>query len=88
LPLDAGNYKLIITKYVDCNVDQVTNLVQQYVRECTLISNKEAQIIYNLPAARRNQFSPLFSALEFQTQNFKLQSIKITNSTTGDIYPK
>lgn len=86
-PIDAGSYQLIITKQVGCNIDQVTNLVQQYVPECSLM-NIETQIIYNLPARKRNQFGSLFSALEFQKQNFKLTSVKITNPTTGDIYPK
>jgi hypothetical protein len=79
---------LIITKEVDCNVDLVTNLVHQYVPESTLMANLETQIVYNLPAKQRNQFGSLFSALEFQKQNFKLISVKITNPTTGDIYPK
>jgi len=87
-PIDAGNYQLIITKEIDCNIDQVTNLVQQYVPECILMANLETQIMYNLPARKRNQFRQLFSALEFQKQNFKLTSNKITNSTIGDIYPK
>lgn len=73
---------------IGCNVDQVTNIVQQYVPECLLMANMKEQIIYNLPAKRRNQFGPLYSALEFQKQNFKLQNVKITNSTMGDIYPK
>jgi len=79
---------LIITKEVDCNVDQVTNLIQQYVPESILMDDMEMQIIYNLSARRRNQFGALFSALEFQKQNFHLKSVKITNPTTGDIYPK
>lgn len=87
-PVDSGNYQLFITKQIDCNVDKITNLVQQYVPEYSLMSNLEAQIMYNLPARKRSQFGPLFSALEFQKQNFKLNSIKITNPTTGDIYPK
>uniref|UniRef100_A0A2S2QYG5 ATP-binding cassette sub-family A member 3 n=1 Tax=Sipha flava TaxID=143950 RepID=A0A2S2QYG5_9HEMI len=86
-PLDASSCQLIITKEVDCNVDLVTNLVHQYVPESTLMANLETQIVYNLPAKQRNQFGSLFSALEFQKQNFKLISVKITNPTTGDIYP-
>jgi len=87
-PVDVGIYQLIINKQADCNVDQVTNLVQQYVPECTLMANLETQIMYNLPTRKKNQFGQLFSALEFQKQNFKLTSIKITNPATGDIYPK
>ncbi|XP_060852919.1 phospholipid-transporting ATPase ABCA3-like isoform X2 [Rhopalosiphum padi] len=86
-PVDAGTYQLIITKDVDCKVDQVTNLIQQYVPEFILMANMEMQIIFNLPARKRNQFAALFSALEFQKQNFGLKNVKITNSTTGDIYP-
>lgn len=87
-PVDAGSYQLIINKQIECNIDQVTNFVQQYVPECLLMANMEAQIMYNLPARYRNQFGPLYAALKFQEQNFKLNSIKITNSTTGDIYPR
>lgn len=86
--VDAGSYQLIITKQDDCNVNQVTNLVQQYVPEYTFMSNTKTQIMYNLPARKRNQFDPLFYALELQKQNFKMTHVKITNSTTGDIYPK
>ncbi|KAL5235297.1 hypothetical protein ACI65C_002707 [Semiaphis heraclei] len=86
-PVDAGSYQLIITKEVDCNVDQVTNLVQQYDPEFILMADMDMQIIYNLTARKRNQFGALFSALEFQKQNFHLKSVKITNPTTGDIYP-
>ncbi|XP_026811930.1 ATP-binding cassette sub-family A member 3-like isoform X2 [Rhopalosiphum maidis] len=86
-PVDAGTYQLIITKDVDCKVDQVTNLIQQYVPEFILMANMEMQVIFNLPARKRNQFAALFSALEFQKQNFGLKNVKITNSTTGDIYP-
>lgn len=87
-PVDAGSYQLIITKEINCNFDQVTSLVQQYVPECILMTNSETQIIYSLPARKRNQFNQLLSALDFQKQKFKLSSIKITNPTTGDIYPK
>lgn len=87
-PIDSGSYQLIITKQSDCNVDLVTNLVKQYVFECVLMLNLDAQIVYTLPARKRNQFGPLFSALEFQKQNFKLINVKITNPTTGDVYPK
>lgn len=87
-PVDAGSFQLVITKEADCNVNQVTNLVQQYISECSLMSNTKTQIIYQLPARKRSQFGPLYSAFEFQKQNFKLLSVKITNSTMGDIYPK
>lgn len=87
-PVDSGSYQLIITKEVGFNVDQVTNLIQQYVPEFVLMADMEIQIIFNLPARKRNQFGALFSALEFQKQNFHLKSVKITNPTTGDIYPK
>ena len=70
------------------SIDQVTNVVQQYVPEYTLMANTEAQIIYSLPARKLNQFGPLYYALEFQKQNYKMNNIKITNPTTGDIYPK
>lgn len=87
-PVDTGSYQLIITKEDDCNIDQVTNLIQQYVPECILMGDMEMQIIFNLPARKKNQFGALYSALEFQKQNFHLKSVKITNPTTGDIYPK
>lgn len=87
-PVDSGSFQLVITKEADCNVDQVTNLVQQYVSEYSLMSNTKTQIIFKLPARKKNQFGPLFSAFEFQKQNFKLLGVKITNSTMGDIYPK
>lgn len=87
-PLDSSSYQLIITKEVQCNVDQVTKLVQQYVSECSLMANTDEQIIYNLPARKINQFGSLYSALEFKMNDFKLRSVKITNPTTGDIYPK
>jgi len=87
-PVGAGTYQLIITKDDDCKVDQVTNLIQQYVPEFILMANMEMQIIFNLPARKRNQFGALFSALEYQKQNFRFKNAKITNSTTGDIYPK
>ncbi|XP_060873175.1 phospholipid-transporting ATPase ABCA3-like isoform X2 [Metopolophium dirhodum] len=86
-PVDSGSYQLIITKEDDCNINQVTNVIQQYVPECILMGDMEAQIIFNLPARKRNQFGALYSALEFQKQNFHLKSVKITNPTTGDIYP-
>jgi len=86
--VDASNYQLLITKNIDCDVDQVTNLVQHYVPECLLMVNLDEQIMYNLPSRKRNQFGSLFSALEFQKQNFKLKSVKITNPTMGDVYPK
>lgn len=86
-PVGAGTYQLVITKDDDCKVDQVTNLIQQYVPEFILMANMEMQIIFNLPARKRNQFGALFSALEYQKQNFRFKNAKITNSTTGDIYP-
>jgi len=79
---------LIIIKDVDCKVDQVTNLIQQYVPEFILMANMEMQILFNLLARKRSRFGALFSALEFQKQNFGLKNVKITNSITGDIYPK
>jgi len=66
----------------------VTNLIQQYVPEFIFLGDTEMQIIYNLPARKKNQFGALYSALEFQKHNFHLKSVKITNPTTGDIYPK
>jgi len=79
---------LIITKEVDCNIDQVTNVIQQYVADFILMEDTEIQIIFNLPAEKMNQFGALFSALEFQKQNFHFKSVKIINPTTGDIYLK
>lgn len=86
--MDFGSYQMIINKQDDFNVNQVTNVVQQYVPEYTLMANTETQIVYSLPARKRDQFGPLYSALEFQKQNFNINNIKITNPTTGDIYPK
>lgn len=86
--IDVGDYQLIINKTLACKVDRVTNLIQHYVPECSLTANMEMEIIYTLPAGKRNQFGSLFSALNFQKQNLKLISIKITNSTLGVIYPK
>ncbi|XP_026821418.1 ATP-binding cassette sub-family A member 3-like [Rhopalosiphum maidis] len=86
-PVDGNSYQLIIAKGVDCNVDQVTNLIQQYVPEFILMDETEMQIIFNLPATKKNQFGALFSALEFQKENFQMKNIKIINSTTGGIYP-
>lgn len=88
-PVDASSYQLFITKQADCIVDQVTNLIQNYVSEYSLMSNTQKQLIlYNLPGWQRNQFGSLYSALENQKQNSKLSSVKITNSITGGIYPK
>lgn len=87
-PVDSNSYQLIIIKEDDCNITQVTRLVQQYVSECSLMANMDEQIIYNLPARKRNQFGFLYSALEYQKTNLNLRSMKITNPTTGDIYPK
>lgn len=87
-PVDAGYYQLIITKEDGCDVDQVTNLVRQYIPESLLMANTSLQIMYNLPARKRNQFGPLYSALDFHHKNLKLENVKITNPTTGDIYPK
>ncbi|CAH1731091.1 unnamed protein product [Aphis gossypii] len=85
--VDGDSYQLIITKGIDCNVDQVTNLIQEYVPDIILLDDTEMQIIFNLPAIRRNQLTTLFSALEFQKENFHMENVKITNSTSGDIYP-
>lgn len=87
-PVDAISYQLVITKQTDCNDDQVTNLVQTYVSEYSLMSNTKKQIIYNLPGWQRNQFGQLFSAFENQKESLKLLSVKITHSLMGDIYPK
>ncbi|VVC36008.1 Hypothetical protein CINCED_3A013120 [Cinara cedri] len=86
-PVDSGSYQLFIVKQDGFNVIQVTNVVQQYVPEYTLMVDTEIQIVYSLPARKRNQFGFLYSALEFQKQAFKIDNIKITNPTTGDIYP-
>lgn len=88
IPVDTGDFQLFITKKIDCNVDEVNNFVQQYVPESLLMANTEEYIMFNLPASRRNQFTQLFSALENQKQNFKINSIKITSPTTGDLYRK
>ncbi|KAF0758973.1 ATP-binding cassette sub-family A member 3-like [Aphis craccivora] len=85
--IDGDSYQLIITKGIDCNVEQVTNLIQEYVPDIILLDDTEMQIIFNLPAIKRNQFATLFSALEFQKENFHMENVKITNSTSGDIYP-
>lgn len=87
-PVEGDSYQLIITKGIDCNVDQVTNLIQEYVPDIILLDDTEMQIIFNLPAIKRNQFSTLFSALEFQKENFHMENVKIINSTSGDIYPR
>lgn len=86
--VDGDSYQLIITKGIDCNVDQVTNFIQEYVPDIILLDDTEMQIIFNLPAIKRNQFATLFSALEFQKENFHMENVKITNSTSGDIYPR
>lgn len=83
---DADNYLLIITKQTDCDIDQVTNFVKQYVPECLLITSTEAQIIYNLPDGERHKFDLLYTDIEMQKQNFKIISVKITNPATGEIY--
>lgn len=87
-PLDSSSYQLFIAKEDGSNVIHITNVIQQYVPEYTLMTNTETQVVFSLPARNRNQFGPLYSALEFQKQNFKVNNIKITNPTTGDIYPK
>lgn len=88
IPAGAGNYQLIIAKQTDCDTDQVTNFVKQYVPECSLIASTEMQIIYNMPAEKLKSFGHLFAALEIQKSNFHINSVKITNPTTGEIYPK
>lgn len=86
--VEVNNYQLTLTKQMDCDVDQVTNLVQQYVSEYALIFSTKSQIIYYLPARQRNQFSSLCSVLEHQKQYLKLLNIEITNITTEKIYTK
>lgn len=86
-PMDNGCYQLLITKNIDCDVDQVTNLVKQYVPEGLLMINSGEQLLYNLPSQKISQFGPLYSALKFQKQ-LKLNSVEISNATVGIIYPK
>lgn len=88
--IDMDNYQLVIKKEIDCNVDQVTKLILQYVPECSLITNTETQTIYNLPAVKTNlyEYESLMSILKIEEHNLKLKSCKITSPTLSDIYPK
>lgn len=88
LPLKTGNYKLVITKMVDCNIDQIASLVHKYVPECSLMADMEEQIIFTLPVNNKNQFGALSSALEFRKENLKFNDIKIIYPVMGNIYPK
>lgn len=81
-------YQLILTKSNGCDVDQVTSFIQQYVSECSVMANKQTQLIYELPNKDKSIFGPLFSALEFQKHNNKLRSVKIIHPTMGELYPK
>lgn len=66
----------------------MTYVIQQYVPECILISSMETQLVYKLSTEKKSQFSLLFAALDFQKQNLKLNSFKITDQTRVDIYRK
>lgn len=81
-------YKLSIAKRGDCDIDQVTDVVQQYVPNYKLVVNVDTHIMYKLPASRFDKFGDLYSALESQKQYFNMRSIRITNVITRvDVYP-
>ncbi|XP_050530373.1 phospholipid-transporting ATPase ABCA3-like isoform X2 [Daktulosphaira vitifoliae] len=86
-PTGYNDYQLIINKHDNCNVDHITAFLEQYIPEYSLMDDLSNQVVFNLPSSNRSQFSSLFSALDFQKKNLKIESIKISHSIFGVIYP-
>lgn len=80
------DYQLVLTKHYSCNVDLVTQLVQQYVPGSSMMVNRAGRTIYNLPARQIKSFKSLCSMLSKEKDRLQLTSFEITFPNLGDVY--
>ena len=76
-----------MTKGPSCDVEEVTNLVQNAIQESTCKETRTT-LIYNLPVSQVSSFPDLLSKLNEQKNKMEVFNIGLKVTTMEDVFLK
>lgn len=77
---------MVIAKEPNCNVDQVTSTVKNYVQHAERESNIGAELSFRLPHNSTRMFPALFDDLDSNKQNLGISSYGVSVTTMEEVF--
>ncbi|XP_071958195.1 phospholipid-transporting ATPase ABCA3-like [Antedon mediterranea] len=81
-------YHMTLVKNENCQVDQLTKIIQDYVPGSYLESNIGAELAYILPGDSTSQFQSLFENVEGQRTSLGVESFGVSITTLEEVFMK
>lgn len=75
-------------KLPDCDINNVTNLLDKHIPNIKPTSNIGSELIYNLPEDKTAVFQKLLEDLENNLEKLQIESFGITNTTLEEVFMK
>ncbi|XP_071958198.1 phospholipid-transporting ATPase ABCA3-like isoform X2 [Antedon mediterranea] len=81
-------YHMTLVKNENCQVDQLTKIIQDYVPGSYLESNIGAELAYILPGDSTSQFQSLFENVEAKRTSLGVESFGVSITTLEEVFMK
>lgn len=82
----GAGYHMVIAKEPNCNVDQVTSTVKNYVQHAERESNIGAELSFRLPHNSTGMFPALFDDLDSNKQKLGISSYGVSVTTMEEVF--
>ncbi|KAI0234119.1 ATP-binding cassette sub-family A member 3 [Lamellibrachia satsuma] len=81
-------YRLHITKYSNCNVNEVTDLLTEYVENVSLDNQVGSELSYTVGVDCSQTFPKLFQALAANKYRLKIERYAATETTMEEVFTR
>ncbi|XP_053550667.1 phospholipid-transporting ATPase ABCA3 [Bombina bombina] len=82
----GAGYHMVMVKEPHCQVEDITELITNYVPNATLESNAGAELSYILPKESTHRFEPLFTELELRRGELGIASYGASVTTMEEVF--
>lgn len=79
-------YRLVCVKNGDCDSNNVTNLLRQYIPGINVQEDIASELAYALPDEYVDKFEKMFEKLEENQENLKLDSFGVSLTTLEEVF--
>ncbi|XP_074063624.1 phospholipid-transporting ATPase ABCA3-like isoform X3 [Macrotis lagotis] len=82
----GSGYHMIIVKEPNCDIEKISQIVEQCVPDAILERNFGVELYFSLPTENANRFEALFTALESKQKDLGIVSFRVSVTAMEEVF--
>ncbi|KAK4876910.1 hypothetical protein RN001_009416 [Aquatica leii] len=84
----GAGYRLVMEKSTICDVQKITNLLQNYIPDIQVLSDVGSELSYRLSPEKSSIFQPMLENLESQSEHLGILGFGISLTTLEEVFTR